>query len=94
MAKRSVDVRYSQRVEENVVSEIKSQTQATVRLVLLRDNHLFIRGPVTGKQYEFVGVGSIQDVDEVDANEMLQIEKDRYSCCSGMKTSPLFEIAR
>lgn len=94
MAKRSVNVRSSQRVEDNVVSEVKSPTQATVRLVLLRENHLYIRGPITGRQYEFSGSGSIRDVDEEDANELLKIDAERVSCCTGAKASPLFEIAR
>lgn len=93
MAKRNINVGSSQRVEDNVVSEIESQTQATVRLVILRDNHLFITG-ISGKVYEFSGAGAIQDVDENDANEFLKIDAEKYSCCTGNKASPLFEIVR
>ena len=83
MAKRSINERSSQRVEDI----------HTVRLVLLKENHLFITG-ISGKVYEFSGAGAIQDVDEQDANKFLEIDAEKYSCCTGIKASPLFEMAR
>ena len=65
----------------------------TVRLRLLRDVRLKIDGKVTGNHYYFHGGGSELDVDEKDAEVMLNrpIQK---SCCDGYNGSPYFEIVR
>ena len=86
--------RNSQRVEVEDTPTIpvpKEVVVNTIRLVLLRNTNLKIRGSVTGIQYYFPGAGSQVEVDEKDAPRMLDMR--RNSCnCSGMPGLPYFEI--
>jgi hypothetical protein len=80
----------SKRVEvrDNPVPKV---VYKTIRLVLLRNTNLKIRGSVTGKEYFFRGAGSEVDVDERDAPKMLE-RKRNNSCCSGMLGQPYFGL--
>ena len=79
----------SQRVEVKDIPVTKEVP--TIRLVLLRNTNMKIRGSVTGKDYLFSGAGSELEVDEKDAPRMLDMR--RNSCnCSGMPGLPYFEI--
>ena len=81
--------RISQRVEVKDIPVTKEVS--TIRLVLLRNTNMKIRGSVTGKDYLFSGAGSELEVDKKDAPRMLDMR--RNSCnCSGMPGLPYFEI--
>jgi len=67
--------------EEKVEIKVVNKSSATVQLVLQRNVKLKYRGPVTDKEYFFSGAGAIVDVDEKDAEVML--EKRGGTCCEG-----------
>lgn len=93
MAKRNIDERNSERVkvEEEEPEEV---TFATVRLALRKDIILRIVGPITGTQYVFNRAGSIQEIDERDADVMMK-RMGSGSCCSGVSgPTAYFEIVR
>jgi len=73
----------SRSVSDEKEKEIKvvKQSSETVQLVLQRNLKLKYKGPVTGKEYVFAGAGAIVDVDEKDAEIML--EKRGGTCCEG-----------
>jgi|32_taG_2_1085360.scaffolds.fasta_scaffold142281_2 hypothetical protein len=87
MESRSFDGSSSERVkvsEEKVEEKpkvVKKQSSETVQLVLQRNLKLKYKGPVSGKEYFFSGAGAIVDVDEEDADIMLQ--KRGGTCCEG-----------
>lgn len=79
----------SKRVEDfepPVLKEVE-----TIRLVLLRNTVLKIRGKVTGKDYYFSGAGSVLEVDKKDAPSMLGMRRNACNC-SGMPGLPYFEM--
>lgn len=84
MEKRSA-IRHSSELEAT------EEEPKIVRLVLLRDVKLRIVGKVTGKEYNFSGVGAEVNVDEVDAVGFLG--RTSQSCCTGLKSS-YFDIVR
>lgn len=93
MAKRDTNEfdRERVKVEEEEPEEV---TFATVRLALRKDVVLKIDGPITGIQYVFNRAGSILEVDERDAEIMLQ-RKGSGSCCSGDSgPTAYFEVVR
>lgn len=67
--------------EKKEEPKVVKQSSQTVQLVLQRNLKLKIKGPVTGKEYLFPGAGAIVDVDEKDAEIMLQ--KRGGTCCEG-----------
>jgi hypothetical protein len=91
MAKRSENVWHSGRVnvEEESVKEIP---KTTVRVVLTKNKIVNYTGKITGNRYTFNGAGSVVEVDERDVPVMLEIGINQNSCCSGLKTSPYFQI--
>ena len=64
----------------------------TVPLVLLREVKLSIIGPISGRQYQFSGAGSVVYVDEVDVEAMLAIRKG-HSCCGDQLSRPMFQLS-
>lgn len=89
MAKRSTVERDSDiRVEDS--EAVSDDIVLSVRLVLLRNIKLKIRGPVTNTEYIFDGAGSFMDVDATDAPGMLA-KRSASSCCSG-HLSPYFAV--
>ena len=92
MEKRSLDERDSKRVEVVKEKPVKRLTPKTIRIVLARRKKVNTKGSVTGKMYSFSGAGSILDVDERDVPDLLAKGVGGTSCCSGVPTSPYFEI--
>jgi len=96
MEKRSVDERDRKRVE--VVKEkkkpVKRLTTKTIRIVLLHNKKVKTKGSVTGKMYVFSGAGAILSVDERDVSALLAKGVGGTSCCSGVPTSPYFELVK
>ena len=100
MEKRSFDERDSKRVEVvkdayiKPVKKVKVKAPKTVRIVLARRKKVNTKGSVTGKMYSFPGAGSILDVDERDVPALLAKGVGGTSCCSGVPTSPYFELVK
>lgn len=91
MAKRSSDEGNRIGLEVGQAEVFVEEAPASpVRLVLLKNIHLNILGPVTGQLYQFIGAGAYVDVDAADAPGMLA-KRSKSSCCTG-ETSPYFEI--
>lgn len=67
--------------EKKEEPKVVKQSSQTVQLVLQRNLKLKIKGPVTGDDYLFSGAGAVVDVDEKDAEIMLQ--KRGGMCCEG-----------
>ena len=95
MEKRSFVSGNSERVEvviDDAPVTLEAETPKTVLLILQKNlNPLKIIGPVTGMLYVFLGAGYVLEVDDRDANVML--EKGRISsCCAGTISSPYFSL--
>ena len=91
MEKRSVDKWSSNDhdiEEEFVWMEVEP---TTVRLRLLMPVNLITTGPVTGKEYIFMGAGSIVDVDKLDENALLAKTSGGCNCPGSAGASPYFE---
>ena len=80
----------SKRVEE-FEPPVPVEEPKTIRLVLLRNTNLKIRGSVTGYEYLFHGAGYELEVDKKDAPSMLGMRRNACNC-SGMPGLPYFEI--
>ena len=65
---------------------------ALIRLRLLKNVIMKTTGKVTGNDYYFPGAGSETNVDERDAEFLLN--RATKPCCSGELPSPYFEIVR
>jgi len=104
MAKRSNYERDSERVEvedelleeeEFYASieeeETEDEPSETVRLTMVRDLTLNIRGPVTGQMYRFSGSGSYLYVDKDDA-EIMITKRGSKACCGGSSSPIYFQI--
>jgi len=66
-----------------------------VKIVLLQPIKLIAPGLVTGNIYEWNGAGSVVEVDEQDAEELLKKRTRPCQTCSGsLVETPYFEIAR
>ena len=89
MEKRSSDERDSERVKV-----VKEFVPKTVRIVLARNKIVNTYGSVTGNRYSFPGAGSILSVDERDVPTLLEKGAGGTSCCSGVPTSPYFELVK
>ena len=63
----------------------------TISIISLIDAKLTITGTVTGKLYVFNGAGTAQEVDILDADDMLNKKRGK-ACCGGTST-PLFQKA-
>jgi len=97
MEKRSFDERDSKRVEVVKAKKkepVKRLTPKTVRIVLLRNKKVNTKGSVTGEMYSFSGAGAILSVDERDVPTLLAKGVGGTSCCSGVPTSPYFELVK
>ena len=100
MEKRSFNERDSERVEVvkdaylEPVKKAEVEAPKTVRIVLLRSKIVNTNGSVTGNRYSFPGAGSILDVDERDVPGLLAKGSGGTSCCSGVPTSPYFELVK
>ena len=100
MEKRSSNERDSERVEVvkdayfEPVKKAEIEAPKTVRVVLLRSKIVNIYGSVTGNRYSFPGAGSILSVDERDVPVLLEKGAGRTSCCSGVPTSPYFNLVK
>lgn len=90
MDERSVSKWNSKRVEVEETPVPKAKPK-TIRLVLIRNTNLKIRGSVTGIEYFFAGSGSVLEVDEGDATGFLAMRRNTCNC-SGMPGNPYFEI--
>lgn len=90
MAKRTTNERDSRRVKVPEVLE-EELTPKTVRIVSLRTSKVNVTGKTTGKLYVFNGAGSMVDVDEQDAQEILS-KRAGKSCCGPGRT-PFFQLA-
>ena len=71
---------------------VKKVVPKTVRIILSRNKKVKTKGSVTGNIYVFSGAGTVLDVDERDAPELLARGASRASCCSGQPTSPYFRL--
>lgn len=68
---------------------------STVHLTLLRDIVLKVKGPVTGDEYVFNGAGSSVEVDNEDADILIQKRRKHCSDCPGIRRGqPLFELTQ
>lgn len=72
--------KYSSVKVEEVIPE--PSEQVSVRLQLQIDAKVSVTG-VSGKKYVFNGAGSIVDVDEMDAEYLLQKRQGGRQCCGG-----------
>lgn len=63
-----------------------------MKVRLLKQVNLTVTGAVSKRVYHFSGPGAEVDVDEVDVPALLQ--RVRISCCSGLPSSPYFEVVR
>ena len=92
MAKRSIDERNDQWLEDQVVSEVPKDVELpkSVTIVLLQDVLLKITGSVTGNLYIFPGAGSIVSVDERDLPRLLA-KKGGAPCCAD-RPSTYFQV--
>lgn len=103
MAKRSDNERDNERVEvedelldeEEFYASIEAEESEpeTVRLVLVRNLTLNIRGAVTNRLYRFSGAGAVLDVDKQDADIMLT-KRGAKACCGGSASPIYFTIAQ
>uniref|UniRef100_A0A6M3LTF1 Uncharacterized protein n=1 Tax=viral metagenome TaxID=1070528 RepID=A0A6M3LTF1_9ZZZZ len=89
MEKRSFNERDSERVKV-----VKEFVPKTIQIVLLRNKIVNTYGSVTGNRYSFSGAGSILGVDERDVPGLLAKGAGGTSCCSGVPTSPYFELVK
>ena len=100
MEKRSSNERDSKRVEVvkdayiKPIKKAKVEAPKTVRIVLARNKIVNTYGSVTGNRYSFLGAGSILSVDERDVPTLLAKGAGGTSCCSGVPTSPYFELVK
>ncbi len=96
MEVRSIDERDSKRVEVVKAKKepVKRFPTKTVRIVLLRNKKVKTKGSVTGEMYVFSGAGAILSVDERDVPTLLAKGAGGTSCCSGVPTSPYFELVK
>ena len=94
MEKRSSDERDSKRVEVVKEKPVKRFTPKTIRIVLARNKIVNTYGSVTGNRYSFPGAGSILSIDERDVPVLLAKGAGGTSCCSGVPTSPYFELVK
>ena len=62
-----------------------------MRLQLCKNINLKINGKVTGKQYIFMGAGSIVDVDDEDG-EIMKMKMSNQPCCSGGPPTHYFQV--
>lgn len=88
MEKSDIDDRNSKWVKVEVPTV---QLPTTVSLVLLQPVRLIAVGSVTGKEYIWDNAGSIVEVDNQDAEELLAKNLKVCQSCSGFEFSPYFE---
>jgi hypothetical protein len=94
MEKRSIDKWSSDDhdlEEEFVWKEIEPEM---VQLRLMKSVNLITTGPVTGKEYRFMGAGSVVDVDKLDENGLLAKTSGGCNCPGSAGASPYFEQVR
>jgi hypothetical protein len=66
-----------------------------MKIVLLQPVRMIAQGAITGQRYEWNGAGSVIDVDEQDAEELLKKGTKPCLTCSGsLVETPYFEIVR
>ena len=65
---------------------------STVKLQSLLDAHILYTGKVTSRQYEWAKAGSIQEVDSLDAQELLDKRIQTQSCCRESDTAVFQQI--
>jgi len=70
----------------------KESIPETVRVILLKEKKLNVRGAVTGKLYVFSGAGSEGDIDIADLPALLK--KGHKTSCCGSTNSPYFKVVK
>jgi hypothetical protein len=85
MARRDTLEGYGKRVEVE-----EEETPSTVRLVLLINVKLNVKGPQTGVMYHFAGAGSEVDVDQSDVPGLLARTVGN-TCCGGSQPAKYFQ---
>lgn len=79
---------------ETVTPAAQNEQVATVRLTLLIDAKINVRGNVSGKQYVFDGAGSVVDVDARDVDDLLKKRQGGRQCCGGTEVgNRVFELS-
>ena len=101
MAKRSIS-----KLPDKVIDTVSSDTldiaqpipyttveQNSKRVVCKFPASIKLVGKVSGKQYEWMGAGSIVEIDLVDVDDILSKTLGNASCCgASQRTNTLFEI--
>ncbi len=74
--------------------EVPEPEFAPVKLRLLIDAKLKVTGKYSGRNYLFNGAGSVQDVDQIDVEWLLERRQGGRQCCGGGATgNVVFELA-
>lgn len=64
------------------------------KMRLLIDSNVKITGKYSGRNYLFSGAGSVQDVDEIDVDFLLERRQGGRQCCGGAaEGNVVFELA-
>lgn len=64
------------------------------KLRLLIDSNVKVAGKYSGRNYLFSGAGSVQDVDQIDVEWLLERRQGGRQCCGGGATgNVVFELA-
>ncbi len=59
----------------------------------IRPNRLVMKGPITGKRYEWPYVGYVRDdVDAVDYPELLKMSATTAACCGGAAATKKYVV--
>lgn len=54
-----------------------------VKIVCAVDANIYVTGKYSGREYLFSGAGSIQDVDQIDVEWILEKRQGERQCCGG-----------
>lgn len=83
-------------VIERNVERVKVEVPEVVfkKLRLLIDSNVKVIGKYSGRNYLFSGAGSVQDVDQIDVEWLLERRQGGRQCCGGGATgNVVFELA-
>jgi len=73
---------------------IPKSEEHLVSVRLLIDSNVKVTGKYSGRNYLFSGAGSVQDVDQIDVEWLLERRQGGRQCCGGGATgNVVFELA-